>query len=63
MDALQARVTACVEQGAARGEPPLETFASVHAMALAAADRPHSHVPRSQHSGRVAPRLTESWFC
>jgi radical SAM superfamily enzyme YgiQ (UPF0313 family) len=64
MDALQARVAGCVEDGAARGAPPLETFARVRALALAAAGRPHEHVARRSHvSGRSAPRLTESWFC
>jgi radical SAM superfamily enzyme YgiQ (UPF0313 family) len=64
MDALQARVAACVEEGASHGDPQLETFGRVLALANAAADRPHPHVARrSQHSGRAAPRLTESWFC
>ena len=70
MDALQARVAACVEDGATRGVPALETFAAVRSLALAAAGLPHAHlgmpadvVTRSHHSGRTAPRLTESWFC
>ena len=64
MDALQARGAAGVEAAARDAEPTGETFDAVHALALAAAGRPHRHVPaRSQHSGRSAPRLTESWFC
>jgi radical SAM superfamily enzyme YgiQ (UPF0313 family) len=62
MDALQRAVARAVEDGARNGADPLSTFDSVHALALAAAGRPHRHV-RSQHSGRAAPRLTESWFC
>jgi radical SAM superfamily enzyme YgiQ (UPF0313 family) len=64
MDALHANVAECVEDGAARGEPPLDTIDRVRSLALAAAGRPHAHVRRrSQHSGRAAPRLTETWFC
>jgi radical SAM superfamily enzyme YgiQ (UPF0313 family) len=64
MDALQRTVAECVEDGVARGAPPLETFERVHGLALAAAGRPHTHVARrSAQSGRTAPRLTESWFC
>ena len=62
MDALQTRVAALVEEAARCEGSPVETFAAVHSIALAAAGRPHEHV-RSQHSGRAAPRLTESWFC
>jgi radical SAM superfamily enzyme YgiQ (UPF0313 family) len=62
MDALQRRVAAEVEAAAARREDPLATFETVRSLALSAAGRPHAHV-RSQHSGRAAPRLTESWFC
>ncbi|HET7753522.1 MAG TPA: CUAEP/CCAEP-tail radical SAM protein [Anaeromyxobacteraceae bacterium] len=64
VDALQAKVASCVEDGATRAERPLDTFARVRALALAAAGRPHAHVARRSHSsGRAAPRLTESWFC
>lgn len=62
MDALQARVAAAVEDGAARGEDRLATVARVRSLALAAAGRPHAHVEIRQDPRRV-PRLTESWFC
>jgi hypothetical protein len=64
MDALQPAIARRVEEAAGAGDPPRRTFEEVHALALAAAGRPHAHVrARSQHSGRDAPRLTESWFC
>ncbi len=62
MDALQRRVAAAVEAGAAAGEEPLASVARVKALALAAAGREHVHVARP-FSGPRAPRLTESWFC
>jgi hypothetical protein len=62
MDALQARVAAAVEDGAARSEDRLATVARVKALALAAAGRPHVHVEIRPDPRRV-PRLTESWFC
>jgi radical SAM superfamily enzyme YgiQ (UPF0313 family) len=63
MDALQARVAAEVEAGAAGGEPPLATIARVKALALAAAGLPHGHVRVLAPDQRRVPRLTESWFC
>jgi hypothetical protein len=63
MDALQRRVAAAVEEAAAAGEPPHETFARVKALALAAAGRPHAHVLRPAAAPPRTPRLTESWFC
>ena len=62
MDALQGRVAAAVEDGAARGEDPAATVGRVKVLALAAAGRAHVHVSRPFASAR-APRLTESWFC
>jgi radical SAM superfamily enzyme YgiQ (UPF0313 family) len=62
MDALQSRVAAVVEAGAARGEADETTVAEVKALALAAAGRTHSHVARP-FSSAGSPRLTESWFC
>jgi radical SAM superfamily enzyme YgiQ (UPF0313 family) len=62
MDALQARVAARVEAGAARGEDAEATVADVRALALAAAGRAHVHVARP-FTTTGAPRLTESWFC
>jgi hypothetical protein len=62
MDALQPRVAAVVEDGAARREPPTATIARVKALALAAAGKPHAHVEVRPDPRRV-PRLTESWFC
>ncbi len=63
MDALQARVAAEVEAGAAADEPPLRTLARVKALALAAAGLPHGHVRVLAPDQRRVPRLTESWFC
>ncbi len=63
MDALQARVAAEVEAGAASGEPPLATVARVKALALASAGLPHGHVRVLAPDQRRVPRLTESWFC
>lgn len=65
MDALQEKVARAVEDAAARREAPEETFARVRRLALAAAGRPHEHVPPlvAADTGRRAPRLTESWFC
>jgi hypothetical protein len=40
----------------------VETFEAVHAVALAAAGRPHRHVQIAP-PGREVPRLTEAWFC
>jgi radical SAM superfamily enzyme YgiQ (UPF0313 family) len=62
MDALQPRVAAVVEAGAARGDAVETTVAEVKALALAAAGRTHSHVARP-FSTAGSPRLTESWFC
>jgi radical SAM superfamily enzyme YgiQ (UPF0313 family) len=62
MDALQRKVAAAVEAGAARGEDPVRLVGEVKALALAAAGREHVHVARP-FSGARAPRLTESWFC
>jgi hypothetical protein len=63
MDALQARVAAEVEAGAARGEEPLETIGRVKSLALAVAGLPHGHVRILAPDQRRVPRLTESWFC
>jgi radical SAM superfamily enzyme YgiQ (UPF0313 family) len=65
MDALQAKVARAVEDAAVRGEPAAATFETVRRLALAAAGRPHAHVPArvAADAGRRAPRLTESWFC
>lgn len=65
MDALQEKVARVVEQAATQREPPEETFGRLRQLALAAAGRPHLHVPPlvAADTGRRAPRLTESWFC
>ncbi|MFY3745902.1 CUAEP/CCAEP-tail radical SAM (seleno)protein [Anaeromyxobacter sp. Red801] len=63
MDALQPRIAAEVEAGAARDAPPLETIARVRALVLAAAGLPHRHVRVLAPDQRRVPRLTESWFC
>jgi radical SAM superfamily enzyme YgiQ (UPF0313 family) len=63
MDSLQRRVAALVEQAASSKEDPLATAARVEALALAAANRPHQHVPAPAPGRRRSPRLTEAWFC
>ncbi|HTN54411.1 MAG TPA: CUAEP/CCAEP-tail radical SAM protein [Anaeromyxobacter sp.] len=63
MDALQPRIAAEAEAGAARGAPPLETIGRIRALALAAAGLPHRHVRVLAPDQRRVPRLTESWFC
>ena len=63
MDALQARVAAEVEAGAASDEPPHETIARVKGLALAAAGLPHGHVRTLAADQRRVPRLTHAWFC
>jgi radical SAM superfamily enzyme YgiQ (UPF0313 family) len=63
MDALQPRIAAEVEAGAARQEPPLETLARVRTLARATAGLPHRHVAVLAPDQRRVPRLTESWFC
>jgi hypothetical protein len=57
-------VARVVEEDAASGAAPGQTFERVRRLALAAAGRPHAHVgPVAADAGRRAPRLTESWFC
>jgi radical SAM superfamily enzyme YgiQ (UPF0313 family) len=63
MDALQPRLAALIEDGAARHEPPAETIARVKALVLGAAGLPHEHVRVLAPDQRRVPRLTESWFC
>jgi radical SAM superfamily enzyme YgiQ (UPF0313 family) len=65
MDVLQGKVAHAVEDAAARREQPEAIFERVRQLALAAAGRPHRHVPPPLlgDTGRRAPRLTESWFC
>ncbi|WP_242394708.1 CUAEP/CCAEP-tail radical SAM (seleno)protein [Anaeromyxobacter oryzisoli] len=63
MDALQHRLAAEAEAGAARREPPLETLARMAALVRAAAGLPHRHVRVLAPDQRRVPRLTESWFC
>ena len=63
MDALQPRIAAAAEDGAARREDPVETIARIQDLALAAAGLPHRHVRVLAPDQRRVPRLTESWFC
>jgi radical SAM superfamily enzyme YgiQ (UPF0313 family) len=63
MDALQRRIAAAAEDGAARGEEPLQTIHCIRDLALAAAGLPHRHVRILAPDQRRVPRLTESWFC
>jgi radical SAM superfamily enzyme YgiQ (UPF0313 family) len=63
MDRLQAQVARAAEEAAAARAPAEETFDRVRQLALAAAGRPHRHVPIRIDPGVAAPRLTESWFC
>jgi radical SAM superfamily enzyme YgiQ (UPF0313 family) len=62
MDALEADVSALVEQATHDGEPPHVTFARIHALAARAAGE--QAPPVSLKRRRPAPpRLSESWFC
>ena len=63
MDALQPRIAAAAELGAARGEDPLETIRRIHEVARAAAGLPHRHARKPFPRKRRGPRLTEAWFC
>ncbi len=63
MDALQPRLAAAAEDGAARREEPLETIGRMRELTLAAAGLPHRHVRVLAPDQRRVPRLTESWFC
>jgi radical SAM superfamily enzyme YgiQ (UPF0313 family) len=63
MDALQPRIAAAAEDGAARREEPLETIGRIRDLSLAAAGLPHRHVHVLAPDQRRVPRLTESWFC
>ncbi len=63
MDALQPRIAAAAEGGAARREEPLATIGRIRDLALAAAGLPHRHVRVLAPDQRRVPRLTESWFC
>ncbi len=63
LDALQPRIAAAAEDGAARREDPLETIGRIRQLTLAAAGLPHRHVRVLAPDQRRVPRLTESWFC
>ncbi|HYG69013.1 MAG TPA: radical SAM protein, partial [Anaeromyxobacteraceae bacterium] len=63
MDALQRRVAAEVEAGAASREEPLATIARVVDVAREAAGLPRGHATILAPDQRRVPRLTESWFC
>jgi len=64
LDLLQARLAEIAERGAAEGELPVETFASVRAAVLEVADEDADEalaIPAGSTEGR--PRPTEPWFC
>jgi radical SAM superfamily enzyme YgiQ (UPF0313 family) len=63
MDALQREVAAAAADGERHGEPSHATQAKIMALALAAAGRSLGPVVPTPPSGRLAPRLTEHWFC
>jgi hypothetical protein len=62
IDDLWGASSALAARDAERGVDPMETFASLRALADAAA----GNAPQSRRRGasrRPAPRLTEPWFC
>ncbi len=63
VDALQRRIAALAEAGAAAGEPVSTTYLKIRTAALAAAERAGRPlaIPAGSTEGR--PRLTEPWFC
>ncbi|MGH9023962.1 MAG: CUAEP/CCAEP-tail radical SAM (seleno)protein [Acidimicrobiia bacterium] len=64
VDALSARLAELVERGVAEEQSEEESFASIVEVVLAGAGRASSRDRlRAPISTRVAPRLTESWFC
>jgi radical SAM superfamily enzyme YgiQ (UPF0313 family) len=63
MDALYRDVSALVEQAAARGEPEVETFNRIKALAYEHAGLEPAPVFLPAGERAVAPGLTESWFC
>ncbi|MBX5489887.1 MAG: radical SAM protein [Chloroflexi bacterium] len=64
MDALATAAAALVEEAARDGEPAVETFARLRALAHATAARPVPPLDRDRLAATPAvPRLTEPWFC
>jgi hypothetical protein len=64
VDRLQSEVAALVEQAARGGEDDGTPFASIHALARAAAGQPPAARPPPERLSMAAvPRLTEPWFC
>ncbi len=62
MDALEAEVSALVEQATHDGEPPHATFARIHTAAARAAGEPAPSVTLKRRRA-APPRLSEPWFC
>jgi radical SAM superfamily enzyme YgiQ (UPF0313 family) len=68
MDRLYADVSALVEGESRKGEDPGTTFRGIHDLAIAAAGGelvPERAGPKQEslRRRRMAPRLSESWFC
>jgi radical SAM superfamily enzyme YgiQ (UPF0313 family) len=64
MDALATAAAALVEEAARAGEPAVETFARLRALAHAVAARQPPPLNRERLAAAPAvPRLTEPWFC
>jgi radical SAM superfamily enzyme YgiQ (UPF0313 family) len=64
MDRLYQGVASLAEEAARVDEDPAVTFARIHELAAAAADRPIAAAKRSCDSVRPRPpRLSEPWFC
>lgn len=63
MDALYRRVSTVVEQSAATGDAPRDTFASIWSATVEFADRRDESPPEPREKRAKPPRLTESWFC
>jgi radical SAM superfamily enzyme YgiQ (UPF0313 family) len=66
MDRLEADVSALVEEAAGAGEAAIVTFGRIHRLAAAAAGRSDEAPPAiglRRRPGRLAPHLTEPWFC
>jgi hypothetical protein len=62
MEALYARVTACVVEAERCGEDPATTFESIRALPYAVAGMPAPVWQPTPQRARP-PRLTEHWFC
>lgn len=62
-DLLQQRLAQLAEEGAARGEDPVDVLVGMWEEACLAAQVDIGEVSRPRQITRGRPRLTESWFC